>query len=198
GADPRRQDRGDDRARAGGTLAVQRAEPGGRALRGRRGAPPGAGGGVLLTLAALAVVLGPLIFVHEMGHFLAAKAVGVQVLRFSIGFGRPLWRRRWGETGYWLAVSPLGCYVKLATPEGGGGPRRAAPRRPHREAQRRYGAHLERPHRGDRERRNGPRLRGRRTRRAAPRAPAGRVPAGAPAARPGARATRAPAPRAAR
>src|SRR5881628_1418148 len=117
GADPVRQDRGDDRARAGGTLAVQRAEPGGRALRGRRGASPSAGGGVLLTLAALAVVLGPLIFVHEMGHFLAAKAVGVQVLRFSIGFGRPLWRRRWGETEYWLSLIPLGGYVKLATLE---------------------------------------------------------------------------------
>src|SRR5256886_7261505 len=116
-ADPLREDRGGDRARAGGTLAAQRAEPGGCALGGRRGAPPGAGGGVLLTLAALAVVLGPLIFVHEMGHFLAAKAVGVQVLRFSIGFGRPLWRRRWGETEYWLSLIPLGGYVKLATLE---------------------------------------------------------------------------------
>ena len=72
---------------------------------------------MLLTLAALAVVLGPLIFVHEMGHFLAAKAVGVQVLRFSIGFGRPLWRRRQGETEYWLSWIPLGGYVKLATLE---------------------------------------------------------------------------------
>ncbi len=72
---------------------------------------------MLLTLAALAVVLGPLIFVHEMGHFLAAKAVGVQVLRFSIGFGRPLWRRRRGETEYWLSWIPLGGYVKLATLE---------------------------------------------------------------------------------
>jgi len=69
---------------------------------------------VLLTLAALAVVLGPLIFVHEMGHFLAAKAVGIQVLRFSIGFGRPIlsWRR--GETEYWLSWLPLGGYVKMA------------------------------------------------------------------------------------
>src|SRR2546425_12671511 len=98
-ADPLREDRGDDRARAGCAVAAQRPEPGGRARRGRRGASPGAGGGVLLTLAALAVVLGPLIFVHEMGHFLAAKAVGGQVLRFSIGFGRPLWRRRPGGAG---------------------------------------------------------------------------------------------------
>jgi len=69
---------------------------------------------VLLTLAALAVVLGPLIFVHEMGHFLAAKAVGIQVLRFSIGFGRPIFSWRRGETEYWLSWLPLGGYVKMA------------------------------------------------------------------------------------
>jgi regulator of sigma E protease len=69
---------------------------------------------VLLTLAALVIVLGPLIFVHELGHFLAAKAVGIQVLRFSIGFGKPLaaWRR--GETEYWISWLPLGGYVKMA------------------------------------------------------------------------------------
>jgi len=69
---------------------------------------------VLLTLAALVVVLGPLIFVHELGHFVAAKAVGIQVLRFSIGFGKPViaWRR--GETEYWISWLPLGGYVKMA------------------------------------------------------------------------------------
>lgn len=67
-----------------------------------------------LTLAALAVVLGVLIFVHEMGHFVAAKLVGIQVLRFSLGFGRPIvaWRR--GETEYWISWLPLGGYVKMA------------------------------------------------------------------------------------
>ena len=69
---------------------------------------------MLLTLLALAFILGPLIFVHEMGHFLAAKAVGIQVLRFSIGFGRPLLRWRRGETEYWVAWLPLGGYVKMA------------------------------------------------------------------------------------
>ena len=69
---------------------------------------------MLLTLAALAVVLGPLIFVHELGHFLAAKAVGIQVLRFSIGFGRPIFGWRRGETEYWLSWLPLGGYVKMA------------------------------------------------------------------------------------
>ena len=69
---------------------------------------------MLLTLAAFAIVLGVLIFVHELGHFLVAKAVGIQVLRFSLGFGRPLiaWRR--GETEYWVSWIPLGGYVKMA------------------------------------------------------------------------------------
>jgi len=69
---------------------------------------------VLLTLAAFIFVIGVLIFVHELGHFVAAKALGVQVLRFSLGFGRPLlaWRR--GETEYWLSWIPVGGYVKMA------------------------------------------------------------------------------------
>ena len=69
---------------------------------------------MLLTIGAVVVVLGVLIFVHEMGHFLAAKAVGIQVLRFSLGFGRPVvsWRR--GETEYWISWLPLGGYVKMA------------------------------------------------------------------------------------
>lgn len=74
-----------------------------------------------MTLLIVIVVLGVVIFVHELGHFLAAKAVGVQVLRFSIGFGPPLlaWRR--GETEYWLAWVPLGGYVKMAGLEEEGG-----------------------------------------------------------------------------
>ena len=69
---------------------------------------------MLLTIAATIVALGVLIFVHEAGHFVAAKAVGIQVLRFSLGFGRPLlsWRR--GETEYWIAWIPFGGYVKMA------------------------------------------------------------------------------------
>lgn len=69
---------------------------------------------MLLTIASLVVVLGVLIFVHELGHFLVAKAVGVQVLRFSLGFGRPLLQWRRGETEYWLSWIPLGGYVKMA------------------------------------------------------------------------------------
>ena len=69
---------------------------------------------MLLTLGATVVTLGVLIFVHELGHFLAAKAVGVQVLRFSLGFGRPLVSWRGGETDYWVSWIPFGGYVKMA------------------------------------------------------------------------------------
>ncbi|PYO92668.1 MAG: RIP metalloprotease RseP [Gemmatimonadetes bacterium] len=69
---------------------------------------------MLLTLLALVIVLGVLISVHEFGHFIVAKLVGIQVLRFSLGFGRPVieWRR--GETEYWISWIPLGGYVKMA------------------------------------------------------------------------------------
>jgi regulator of sigma E protease len=69
---------------------------------------------VLVSFAAFIIVIGVLITVHELGHFLAAKAVGIQVLRFSIGFGPPVvsWQR--GETEYRLAWIPLGGYVKMA------------------------------------------------------------------------------------
>ena len=68
----------------------------------------------MLNIVSVIIVLGVLIFVHELGHFLVAKAVGIQVLRFSLGFGRPLvaWRR--GETEYWISWIPLGGYVKMA------------------------------------------------------------------------------------
>jgi regulator of sigma E protease len=69
---------------------------------------------MFLTLLAFLVALGPLIFVHELGHFLVAKLVGIQVLRFSLGFGRPLIQFRRGETEYWISWIPLGGYVKMA------------------------------------------------------------------------------------
>jgi len=69
----------------------------------------------LQTLGAFVVVLGVLIFVHELGHFLAAKSVGIAVLRFSLGFGpvTPLTITR-GETQYCISWVPLGGYVKMA------------------------------------------------------------------------------------
>src|SRR5213596_2577010 len=69
---------------------------------------------MLLTLASLLIVLAVLIFVHELGHFLVAKAVGIQVLRFSLGFGRPLLAWWHGETEYWVSWLPIGGYVKMA------------------------------------------------------------------------------------
>jgi len=69
----------------------------------------------MLALLAPVVVFGLVIFVHELGHFLAAKSVGVYTPRFSIGFGPALWRHRRGETEYVLAVFPLGGYVRMAS-----------------------------------------------------------------------------------
>ncbi len=59
------------------------------------------------------ILLGVLIFVHEFGHFLVAKSVGVKVLKFSLGFPPAAIKRKWGETEYILSWIPLGGYVKL-------------------------------------------------------------------------------------
>jgi len=59
------------------------------------------------------VVLGVLVAFHELGHFLAARWVGVKVLKFSLGFGPKLFGRKIGETEYLLSAIPLGGYVKL-------------------------------------------------------------------------------------
>lgn len=69
----------------------------------------------LISLLAFIVALGILVTVHEFGHFWVARRLGVKVLRFSIGFGKPLWRyRRKGDpTEYVLAALPLGGYVKM-------------------------------------------------------------------------------------
>lgn len=66
-----------------------------------------------MTILATVVVLGVLIFVHELGHFWAAKAVGIEVQRFSIGLGPKLVGFRRGETEYVLSAIPLGGYVKM-------------------------------------------------------------------------------------
>ena len=74
---------------------------------------------LLFTVLILIVVLGVLIFVHELGHFLAAKWAGIYVHRFSIGMGSPIpWlTRRHGETEYAIGWLPLGGYVKMASRE---------------------------------------------------------------------------------
>lgn len=68
----------------------------------------------LFSVGAVVVLLGGLIFVHELGHFLVAKALGVKVVRFSIGFGPKLAGFTRGETEYRLSALPLGGYVKMA------------------------------------------------------------------------------------
>ncbi|MDQ3207194.1 MAG: RIP metalloprotease RseP [Gemmatimonadota bacterium] len=74
---------------------------------------------MLLTVLALIVVLGVLIFVHEAGHFIAAKWAGIYVHRFSLGLGPPIpWLTfRRGETEYTVSWLPLGGYVKMASKE---------------------------------------------------------------------------------
>ncbi|OSN10574.1 zinc metallopeptidase RseP [Lonsdalea iberica] len=69
---------------------------------------------ILWSLAAFIVALGVLITVHEFGHFWVARRCGVRVERFSIGFGKALWRRRDRQgTEYVIALIPLGGYVKM-------------------------------------------------------------------------------------
>jgi len=67
----------------------------------------------LTTPAAFVVVLGVIIFFHEFGHFITAKAFGMRVYIFSFGFGRRLCGFKWGDTDCRLSLIPLGGYVKL-------------------------------------------------------------------------------------
>jgi len=69
----------------------------------------------LYTVLWFLVAIGILVVVHEFGHYLAARLAGVKVLRFSVGFGKPLLSRRWGrdQTEWVLSALPLGGYVKM-------------------------------------------------------------------------------------
>lgn len=67
----------------------------------------------LYTLLSFAFALGVIIVVHEAGHLLVAKAFGVRVMTFSVGFGKRLWGVQRGETEYRLSAVPLGGYVRL-------------------------------------------------------------------------------------
>ncbi len=69
---------------------------------------------MLLTLAAFVFVLSIVVFVHEAGHFVAAKLNGIYVVTFSIGFGPKILKKRIGETEYAISVLPFGGYVKMA------------------------------------------------------------------------------------
>ena len=68
----------------------------------------------MTTLLAFIFVLGVLVFVHELGHFLAAKRVGIRVLKFQLGFNPTVVSFRRGDTEYGIGALPLGGYVKMA------------------------------------------------------------------------------------
>lgn len=70
---------------------------------------------IIQALLAFIVVIGILVTVHEFGHYWVARRLGVKILKFSVGFGRPLWSRRFGKdnTEFAIAAIPLGGYVKM-------------------------------------------------------------------------------------
>jgi regulator of sigma E protease len=68
----------------------------------------------MTTLLAFAFVLGVLVFVHELGHFLAAKRIGIRVLKFQLGFNPTIFSVKRGDTEYGIGALPLGGYVKMA------------------------------------------------------------------------------------
>lgn len=67
----------------------------------------------MITILAGIIMLGILVFVHELGHFCVAKWCGVKVLKFSLGFGPKLLSKQWGETEYLICAVPLGGYVQM-------------------------------------------------------------------------------------
>ena len=70
---------------------------------------------IIISMASFILALGILVTVHEFGHFWVARKCGVKVLRFSVGFGKPLikFKRKNDETEYVIASIPLGGYVKM-------------------------------------------------------------------------------------
>ncbi|OAD23246.1 membrane-associated zinc metalloprotease, partial [Candidatus Thiomargarita nelsonii] len=82
-------------------------------------------------LLAFIVVIGILVTVHEFGHYWVARRLGVKILRFSVGFGKPLLKRRFGkdQTEFVIAALPLGGYVKMLDKREG----EVAPEELHRE-----------------------------------------------------------------
>src|SRR5262249_35421206 len=105
----------DGRPRSRGSVDA-RACPRGRRLGARVFSGHRARGRIeqMTTLLAFAFVLGVLVFVHELGHFLAAKRVGIRVLKFQLGFNPTVVSVRRGDTEYSIGALPLGGYVKMA------------------------------------------------------------------------------------
>ena len=68
---------------------------------------------ILYYLLPFIIVIGIMIFFHELGHFLLAKAFGVKVLKFALGYGSPFLKKQIGETEYSIRYFPLGGFVKM-------------------------------------------------------------------------------------
>ncbi|MDQ3684363.1 MAG: RIP metalloprotease RseP [Acidobacteriota bacterium] len=75
----------------------------------------------LISTLAFIFILGAAVVIHEFGHFIVAKLLGIRVETFSVGFGKRLFGRRWGTTDYRLSLIPLGGYVKLGGDESNAG-----------------------------------------------------------------------------
>src|SRR5258705_10840503 len=71
----------------------------------------------LIYPAAFIFILGSAVGLHEFGHFIVAKLLGIRVETFSVGFGPRLFGRKWGHTDYRISAIPLGGYVKLGGDE---------------------------------------------------------------------------------
>src|SRR3989304_5987718 len=107
---------------------------------------------ILTNVLAVVVVLGVMILIHELGHFLAAKYFGIRVEVFSFGFGKRLWGFKKGETDYRVSLLPLGGYVKMA----GENPDEAPPGGRHRADDCPPGGPANRSGRGSQRRATGP------------------------------------------
>ncbi len=68
---------------------------------------------ILIQAISFLIIIGVLVSVHEFGHFIVAKWCGVGVLKFSIGFGRAIWKKTYKETVYQIALIPLGGFVRM-------------------------------------------------------------------------------------
>ena len=68
---------------------------------------------IVFRVALVMLLVGLVIFVHELGHFLAARRLGLVVDVFSLGFGPAIWKRKIGEIVYKIGIIPLGGYVAI-------------------------------------------------------------------------------------
>ena len=82
-------------------------------------------GNTLSTIVISVLVFGALIFIHELGHFLAAKWAGIRVNEFSLGMGPVIFQRQKGETAYSLRAFPIGGFVSMEGEDDGSNDERA-------------------------------------------------------------------------